>query len=556
MNRVRFCVAAFLLVLLAVVPSVAKAHATYVSSDPGANAILPNTPAPTQVSIRVSESVVPESASIRVTNASGGRVDGGPVTVSPDGLTIATPLDPIGAGIYTVAWSAMSAVDGHFWADYFSFAIQNPDGSLPGPLPSSPQPAVPAISPLEVAFSFIVFLGLAIAFGAAVFGWFAWLPSHEENPQVDAEAGFRRIARWGQTGSLAFVLGILALTGTYLAQAPTFAWSSFAISLAARLAFGSALVGAFALSMASGEDGSPDRFRSGILASLVFGIGAIVATTLGAHASASAAFWPLGPVSDVAHLIGICAWVGGLLAILWTRPLLLEPEAHPFAYGVIARFSRYTFWSVGLVLVGGFGLALVLVGTLDALAGTVYGWFVLAKVALFAPLVGLGAWNRYRLLPRADEPATGVRPILRNVRLEVVLGAIILAVTAVLTALAPAATPSGPTEYVQHATRDGVRFDLYVSPSPTVPGVYVFQILLYVDPTGAIYGNGTNATLTFTNGTTVENVRMDGPHGANHFIANNVSALSRPGLWRIDLLLTRSDGFDIRVTFYVPISGG
>ncbi len=504
MNRVRFCVAAFLLVLLAVVPSVAKAHATYVSSDPGANAILPNTPAPTQVSIRVSESVVPESASIRVTNASGGRVDGGPVTVSPDGLTIATPLDPIGAGIYTVAWSAMSAVDGHFWADYFSFAIQNPDGSLPGPLPSSPQPAVPAISPLEVAFSFIVFLGLAIAFGAAVFGWFAWLPSHEENPQVDAEAGFRRIARWGQTGSLAFVLGILALTGTYLAQAPTFAWSSFAISLAARLAFGSALVG----------------------------------------------------VSDVAHLIGICAWVGGLLAILWTRPLLLEPEAHPFAYGVIARFSRYTFWSVGLVLVGGFGLALVLVGTLDALAGTVYGWFVLAKVALFAPLVGLGAWNRYRLLPRADEPATGVRPILRNVRLEVVLGAIILAVTAVLTALAPAATPSGPTEYVQHATRDGVRFDLYVSPSPTVPGVYVFQILLYVDPTGAIYGNGTNATLTFTNGTTVENVRMDGPHGANHFIANNVSALSRPGLWRIDLLLTRSDGFDIRVTFYVPISGG
>src|SRR5207249_6387703 len=85
------------------------------------------------------------------------------------------------------------------------------------------------------------------------------------------------------------------------------------------------------------------------------------------------------------------------------------------------RFSRMAAYCVGLVLLGGLVLALLLVGSVDALFRFGYGWVVLAKVALFAPMVAFGAYNRYRLVPRgseSSEPAAAFRQLTRNVRNE------------------------------------------------------------------------------------------------------------------------------------------
>src|SRR5205809_1834296 len=98
-------------------------------------------------------------------------------------------------------------------------------------------------------------------------------------------------------------------------------------------------------------------------------------------------------------------------------------------------------YAVALVLGGGVVLSLLLVGTWAALLGTAYGWVVLGKIALFAPMVGLGAFNRYRLIPEtavAEAPTQAVRPIVGDVRFATGLGIAVLA----LAGLVPATTPA------------------------------------------------------------------------------------------------------------------
>src|SRR5207249_1372921 len=81
----------------------------------------------------------------------------------------------------------------------------------------------------------------------------------------------------------------------------------------------------------------------------------------------------------------------------------VQSEAAPLARIVLGRFSRMAAYAVSLVLAGGIVLAVLLVGTLDALVTSPYGWVILAKVGLFAPMLALGAYNRYRLVPKTAE---------------------------------------------------------------------------------------------------------------------------------------------------------
>jgi copper transport protein len=76
------------------------------------------------------------------------------------------------------------------------------------------------------------------------------------------------------------------------------------------------------------------------------------------------------------------------------------------------------------------------VGTLDALTTTSYGLLVVAKVSLFAALVALGYFARRTVLRRSAGSAT-VTKLRRSVLTEVMIGAVVLAITAVLIAQPP-----------------------------------------------------------------------------------------------------------------------
>ena len=79
-----------------------------------------------------------------------------------------------------------------------------------------------------------------------------------------------------------------------------------------------------------------------------------------------------------------------------------------------------------------------LAGSIPALADTDYGRLLLIKVALFLAMVAIAAVNRFWLTPRLvrDASANATRDVLRQLRrntvIEVVIGAIIIAIVAVL----------------------------------------------------------------------------------------------------------------------------
>ena len=108
------------------------------------------------------------------------------------------------------------------------------------------------------------------------------------------------------------------------------------------------------------------------------------------------------------------------------------------------RFSAYGVASVATLIVTGLVNAFYLVGSIPALVGTDYGRLLAAKVALFFAMVVIAVINRFRLTPRLVPDATlaparqVLRRLRRNALIEIVLGAVIIAIVAKLGVTPPA----------------------------------------------------------------------------------------------------------------------
>ena len=148
--------------------------------------------------------------------------------------------------------------------------------------------------------------------------------------------------------------------------------------------------------------------------------------------------------ADALHLLGAGAWLGGLAALA----LLLRPAADPplgLVHQALGRFSAMGVAAVAALAVSGLVNAWFLVGTPQALVATTYGRVLLLKLSLFGLMVALAAENRFRVTGEVAAaaqagapPAQALKAIRRNVALEQVLGAAILALVAVLGAIEPA----------------------------------------------------------------------------------------------------------------------
>jgi copper resistance protein D len=129
------------------------------------------------------------------------------------------------------------------------------------------------------------------------------------------------------------------------------------------------------------------------------------------------------------HVAIVAFWLGAL----WPLRQATALETPTAAAGALAGFSKVAVALVPLIAVAGAALALVLLPDAAALRRP-YGWLLLAKVALFALLMGLAALNRLRLAPAlARAQATAAVQLRRSIALEYALIAAALAVTAVMT---------------------------------------------------------------------------------------------------------------------------
>ncbi|SDD76182.1 copper resistance CopC/CopD family protein [Actinokineospora iranica] len=454
--RARMVFTALLITLLAMIanPAPAAAHAVLLSTTPGGWQLLGDSPG--EVSLRFSEPVDLGLASVRVIGPSGKDVTGIGKPEHPDGKqdTITVRVgETLPNGTHTVAWRVVSA-DTHPVQGAFTFSVR--EATAPAAVGAGgDQGGDGTVTVLYGLSRWLATAGLALLVGTTFVAAVCW-------PALAARRGGRGLAVVGLAATAAATVLALLLYGPYASGRSlgsladpgligTTLGSRIGLSLAARLlllAAAAVLIVRF-WRQEHAEGDLPRRTRTRRGAVVLGGAVALAATwSLVAHGAAGG-LAPLSVPVDIAHLTAASVWLGGLPAL---AVLLRSGDANAMKIAV-PRFSTIAGVCVAVVVVTGLYQTWRQVGTVSALFGTTYGWYLLGKVAIVAVLLASGAlarrWVRghygFEVVTVTDKrkakraPETGeVGRFRKLVMAEVAIGALLLTVTVSLVGTEPA----------------------------------------------------------------------------------------------------------------------
>ena len=317
----------------------------------------------------------------------------------------------------------------------------------------------------------ILMAGGLLAIGALVFAGTSLAGTEDE---------VRRAVRWVRRGGALVLVGTLieavgvstTLAGS-LADALAFSnlvdvlAGAFGVSVLLRLAGGIALLADPRLAAsvpvggASVEGGGADvsasdtstesgavmtevpamRYRLDLKQEWVLIAGALAFAASFAFDGHTATVGPsvVAKASSFVHVLAGGVWFGGLVVLADTLTRRSRSGIPLDAGATVLRFSRSASVALGVVALAGLALAWTILGSPSDLVSTTWGLLLLAKVGLVAVVVGLGAYNHFKLVPDlANDPrdeATSAR--LRRIVLAEAAGlAGVIAFTAILVGVA------------------------------------------------------------------------------------------------------------------------
>ena len=433
--------------LLLLLPGWAGAHALLQQSDPAVNSTVPTAPA--AVTLWFGEAPDPKLSSVKVLDTHGASVAAGPAQPVPGSpLELKVPLEPLGNGVYTVAWRTVSAVDGHLATGSFAFGVGTVSASAvestPGPAAGGTGSGGPSL--LATAARWLYYLGLCALLGASVIALIV-LPSPTRSSLWLALFGLIAAA----AGAVIILLAEIADTGASLGDA---LGSSLGVSSFGRLA---PLVLA-AIGLAAAMSGRASWRRPGLVLAAIGAGASMLADVASSHAAAGALPIVNSAIQAV-HIGAAGIWVGGLAALLLAiRGAPSHEKAH-----AIRRFSLVATAAIAIVVVSGLLRAAAELTGIGDLFTTDFGRLLLLKSALVVVLAALAAVNHFRHVPRAFHGIPGVR---RVGGLELGVAAVILLATASLVNVAP------PVEAAAAASAAGPGTS-GASPAPTLAPVVV-----------------------------------------------------------------------------------
>lgn len=217
---------------------------------------------------------------------------------------------------------------------------------------------------------------------------------------------------------------------------------STSLGMAHLVRAGLALVGVAALVMGRGR-------RLGESVGILALSGAVASFAWSGHGAASeGSLGLLHLAADIAHALAACVWIGALASFC---SLLIRPSKREA--GVTARslagFASIGTVTVALLVITGLINAAFLIGAegLGRISSSTWGLLLIAKLALFAVMIGLAAHNRFTLTPalsRAVETQADADPSVRRLRisigLEMLVGFALLGLVAAMGVQMPPAS--------------------------------------------------------------------------------------------------------------------
>lgn len=548
----------------------AAAHATLIGTVPAADGVIDAVPE--VVELRFDEPVETVEGAVQVFGPGGERVDTASVEATDGGATLRAPVEAgtDAEGTYTVSWRVTSA-DSHTLSGSFVFhngtetgAVALDDGSdtatdvvggigrwlgLTGTLaavgfvvvgrlrPTSPAPPVPEGGP-------------AVPDGAGAGGSTATLaPARAEVAAGESRRGDATSVRLASLAAGAALIGAVGALVALVAAVAESAGRSLgdAVSLVPDLApdtrTGQLALARVGLGLAAaGAAAVAARRRRGTIPALALAAAALVTWSLAGHAWTAPQRW-VAVVSDLAHLGAVAVWIGGLLALLVALPLVAAGERGPLTN----RFSGLALVAAGLVALSGVVSGWQQVRTFDALTSTGYGQLLLAKVAGFAVLVVLGWVNRSRLVPLVGRTAD---PLRRSLRVEVLVAAAVLAVTASLIHQPPARSATSSEPFDTTVTAESGE-GLAVTVDPATVGTNDIHLYFYgPDGTEPLAVDAVQVEAG-TNDVPARRLQAT-PVSTNHVIVAGAS-LPSAGTWTVEVTAVQA-GEALVFTFEVPIA--
>lgn len=148
---------------------------------------------------------------------------------------------------------------------------------------------------------------------------------------------------------------------------------------------------------------------------------------------------------DAAHLIAAGVWIGGLWPLLFAMSINDMPDDRDeiAISEVLLRFSSVGYVAVATLVASGLVNSWFLVGSLNALLSSTYGWLLIAKVTAFLLMAMLAAMNRFWITPHVAQATSSsggnnwLRRLRRHVVIEQALGLFVLAVVSFLGTIEP-----------------------------------------------------------------------------------------------------------------------
>ncbi len=205
---------------------------------------------------------------------------------------------------------------------------------------------------------------------------------------------------------------------------------------------GLALLGVAALVLGRGQ-------RAGEWVAILAFAGAVASLAWSGHGAASeGSLGQLHLAADIAHALAAAVWLGALAGFC----LLLIRRSPRNGAGTarsLARFASIGTVAVAVLVVTGLINAAFLIGAegLGRIAGSAWGLLLIAKLVLFAVMVGLAAHNRFTLTPALSravaaqaDTAHALRRLRMSIGLEMLAGFALLGLVAAMGVQMPPAS--------------------------------------------------------------------------------------------------------------------
>lgn len=517
MKRVRRLMFAVVVILICVLVPVtgASAHGELLGSEPAASSVLAESP--TQIVLYFNESIEPVFGNIRILDPTGHEVinndahrDSGNHSI----VRTSTPL--LGDGTYVVVWRVTSA-DGHPVQGAFPFYLGTQQDGATELVTTylHSYHADPSGSRVSTLLRWVVFVGVIVLIGSLILTGILIRPTDLDPRSAIVVWGAWLFAFIGSAESL-IVYGPIATCTSLLnlSLLPDTLRTAFGQATVIRMA----LLGATAVLVYLRRRLSHRLWR---VMTMLLSVGILATLSLSGHPVVQhpAAF---SVVIDMVHLLAVSMWIGGIAVLaLGGRSLSTDKGS-----ALVRRFSSIAPWAVLAIVVTGVIQAWVMMDGFGSVLSTTYGRTLIVKTTAVAVLVSLGLLSRWTL--QRNGPAS----VKRVVGIELVIGLMIIAISALLVG-----TPPRPAQATVPFTATLVRASVIADVTITPTRVGQAEVHILVTPPGGALGQVISASARMSlperniPNIPIELIKI----GPNHF--TGIVNIAYAGTWELEVLI-------------------